>query len=177
MDEYLVFDLETQLSAAEVGGWGNIRNMKMSCGVLYSSVTNEFETYFEKDMVRLIERLANAKLVVGFNTIGFDYQVLSGYCDFDFRRLPSLDLLVDLYRQIGVRVSLDSVAGETLGETKSADGLQALSWWKEGRLEEIAAYCRQDVLVTKNIYCFGRENGFVRYRRKNGVRGKVKVDW
>ncbi len=177
MDEYLVFDLETQLSAAEVGGWGNIRDMKMSCGVLYSSATNEFETYFEKDVVRLIERLANAELVVGFNTIHFDYQVLSGYCDFDFQSLSSLDLLVDLHRQIGVRVSLDNVAGETLGETKSADGLQALAWWKEGRLEEIVAYCRQDVLVTKNVYCFGCQNGFVRYRRKNGIRDEVKVDW
>ncbi len=165
------------MGAAEVGGWGNARDMKMSCGVLYSSVTNEFETYFEKDVDRLIERLAGAELVVGFNTIGFDYKVLSGYCDFDFRRLSSLDLLADLHRKIGVRVSLDAVAGETLGETKSADGLQALAWWKEGRLEEIAAYCRQDVLVTKVVYLFGRQNGFVRYRRKNGVKGEVQVDW
>ena len=34
---YVYFDLETQKSAAEVGGWHNKRAMKMALGVTYSS--------------------------------------------------------------------------------------------------------------------------------------------
>ena len=69
------------------------------------------------------------------------------------------------------------MAQATLREKKSADGLQALTWWREGRVDKIVDYCRQDVLVTKNVYEFGLENDFVRYRRKNGEQAMVVVDW
>ena len=34
---YGVFDLETQLAAADVGGWHRAELMKISCAVLYDS--------------------------------------------------------------------------------------------------------------------------------------------
>ncbi len=175
--EYLVFDLETQRSAHEVGGWNNARDMGLSCAVVYASGTQQFETYYEKDVKSLVERLTQAELVVGFNTLGFDYKVLSGYLAFEYQAINNLDLLADLHRRLKFRVSLDNVAQATLGEKKSANGLQALVWWQEGKLEKIVEYCRQDVLVTKNIYEFGLENDFIRYRRKSGEQAVVVVDW
>ena len=177
MKEYLVFDLETQRSAHEVGGWHNARDMGLSCAVVYASDTQQFETYYEKDVKDLVERLTRAALVVGFNTLNFDYKVLAGYFSFDCQAINSLDLLADLHRRLKFRVSLDNVAQATLREKKSADGLQALTWWREGRVDKIVDYCRQDVLVTKNVYEFGLENDFVRYRRKNGEQAMVVVDW
>ena len=38
------FDLETQKSADEVGGWNNIRDMRMSVGVTYSTARSEYKS-------------------------------------------------------------------------------------------------------------------------------------
>ena len=131
------FDLETQRSAEEVGGWHNAHLMRVSLGVLYDAATDRFETYREADVSALIDRLATADLVVGFNVRRFDYHVLRGYTDRDLSKLPTFDLLEALHGRLGFRVSLGHLATETLGSEKSADGLQALEWWKNGRLVEL----------------------------------------
>ena len=52
----------------------------------------------------------------------------------------------------------------TLDMEKSADGLQAIKWWKEGKIDEIKKYCEQDVKVTKEIYEFGKNNKQLFYK-------------
>ena len=70
------FDLETQKSADEVGGWGNIHKMKLAVGVDWDSIDQDYFVYEEKDAKTLVEKLRTADLVIGFNVIGFDYTVL-----------------------------------------------------------------------------------------------------
>ena len=97
MSKHIVyFDLETQKSADEVGGWGNISKMGMSIGVTCSSASGEYKIYGEKQMDDLIKDLQRADLVVGFNNLRFDYEVLHGYTSFDLSQLPTLDMLVEL---------------------------------------------------------------------------------
>ena len=43
------FDLETQKSAEDVGGWDNIHKMGLAVGVVWDSLDREFFTYEEKD--------------------------------------------------------------------------------------------------------------------------------
>lgn len=172
-----VFDLETQRSAQEVGGWHRADLMKVSCAVLYDSREQVYHEYLEKDMPRFIEHLRQYDCVVGFNIKRFDYKVLSGYSDFDFEKLPTLDLLAEIHKQLGYRLSLDHLAKVTLGSKKSADGLQALRWWKQGKLREIIDYCRQDVRITWEIYCFGNENGYLLFQNKAGNTVRVPVSW
>ena len=172
-----VFDLETQRSAQEVGGWHRADLMKVSCAVLYDSGEQVYHEYLEKDMPRFIERLQQYDCVVGFNIRRFDYKVLSGYTDFDFGKLPTLDLLEEIHKQLGYRLSLDHLAKVTLGSQKSADGLQALRWWKQGKIREIIDYCRQDVRITWEIYCFGNENGYLLFQNKAGNTVRVPVSW
>ncbi len=174
---YGVFDLETQLSAQDVGGWHRADRMRVSCAVLYDSKEDSFFEYTEDHVHRLIEHLQRLELVVGFNVKRFDYRVLSGYADFDFSRLPTLDLLDDIHRRLGFRLSLDHLARVTLGHQKSADGLQALKWWKEGRLREIIDYCRKDVEITRDIYLYGKKNGFLLFNSKAGGTVRVPVGW
>ena len=96
-------------------------------------------------MPALLRYLKTFDHMVGFNIKRFDYLVLSGYSDFNFQILPTLDILEDIHKQLGYRISLDNLARATLGTKKSADGLQALRWWKQGKLSEIIEYCTQDV--------------------------------
>jgi len=171
------FDLETQKSAQEVGGWDNKHLMRLSFAVTYSTRNDCFAAYEEADVPALIAELSAADRVVGYNVIGFDYAVLSGYSSFDFSRLPTLDLMVDLAAKIGFRPKLDSVAQATLHVGKSADGLAALRWFREGRFAEIALYCQDDVRVTRDLHRFGCDNGHIFYFDKKHQPVKLAVDW
>ncbi|MDP2647408.1 MAG: DEAD/DEAH box helicase [Desulfobacterales bacterium] len=172
-----VFDLETQRSSQEVGGWHRADLMGISCGVLYDSREDAFFEFTERQIDKLVLHLQQFDLVVGFNVRRFDYHVLQGYTDFDFSRLPTLDMLSEVHKHLGYRLSLDHLARETLGRKKSADGLQALKWWKEGRIKEIAAYCRQDVEITKDLFLFGRKTGYLLFSNKAGKVVRVPVKW
>ena len=174
---YGVFDLETQRSAAEVGGWHRADLMKISCAVLYDSKQDCFIDFMENQVDRFIERLQTFDLIVGFNIKRFDYQVLKGYSDFNFQNLKNLDILEEVKNYLDFRLSLAHLAGATLGESKSADGLQALRWWQQGRILEIIQYCRQDVKITRELYRFGRDNGFLIYQDRSGKKVRIPVDW
>ncbi len=149
------FDLETQQSADEVGGWDKISKMRMSLGVTYSTARGDYRIYGEKQVNDLLTDLQRADLVVGFNVLRFDYEVLHGYTPFDLTQLPTLDMMVDLANTLQHRLSLDSIATATFGVEKTAEGLQAIRWFKEGRLLEIAEYCCYDVKLTKMVHEHG----------------------
>jgi len=84
---------------------------------------------------------------------------------------------VDLMKTLPHRLSLDSIATASLGIEKTADGMQALRWFKEGRLMDIAEYCCYDVKVTKLVHEFGQANKQVHYHNKLGAKLSVPVKW
>jgi DEAD/DEAH box helicase domain-containing protein len=174
----VLFDLETQRSAADVGGWQNAHRMLVAVGVACHLEEGLLETYHEEDIHRLLERLEGADLVVGFNVNRFDYRVLSGYTGVDYaKKLPTLDLLQEIHGRLGFRLSLNHLALETLGVEKSADGLQSLEWFKQGRMDLIESYCRKDVEILRDLYLFGRRMGHVFYRDRQQRKLKLPVDW
>jgi DEAD/DEAH box helicase domain-containing protein len=174
---YGVLDVETRRAAADVGGWGNAHKMGVSVAVLYDSGLDDCITYAQDELPALYEALARLDLIVGFNILRFDYKVLAGASPFDHRKLPTLDILERVHARLGYRLSLDGLAKATLGTQKSASGLEALAWWKEGRIDEIAAYCKQDVLVTRDLYTFGRDNGYLLFSNKAGKIVRLPVEW
>ena len=165
---YGVFDLETKRSAQEVGGWNRSERMGMSVGVIYDAALDGFTTYLEEEVESMIDHLFDLDLVVGFNNKRFDYRVLSAYTDRDLYRLPSLDILEAVHRQLSYRLSLDRLVEHTLGATKTADGLQALRWFKQGKISEIVSYCKDDVRLTRNLLLHELENGYVLFSNKAG---------
>lgn len=171
---YGVFDLETQFSAQEVGGWHQAHLMRVSCGVVYDSMEAVFNVYLEDEVPALIAHLKRLDLVVGFNSKRFDYPVLSGYSDFDFRQLPSCDLLEVVSRQLGFRLSLDRLAEATLGIQKSGSGLDALRWWQAGAMDTLIDYCRKDVQITRDLFLFACDNGYLLYRQQ-GIAERLRI--
>ena len=175
---YGVLDVETRRSAAEVGGWNRADRMGVSVAVLYDASVDDYFVYTQDEVPQLAERLANLDLVVGFNILRFDYKVLAPHAPaVAWRDLPTLDMLEKVHERLSYRISLDNLASATLGAGKSADGLQALAWWKEGEVAKIAEYCRRDVAVTRDLYCFGSENGYLLFTNKAGQRVRVPVVW
>lgn len=171
------FDVETQKLFEEVGG-RDASKLLLACGVTWSTARNDFAVYWEKDAAALVAELKSADRVVGFNSISFDYEVLKPYAPSEnFRTFRSTDMLQDIFRTLNFRLSLDSIARATLGTTKTADGVQSVEWFRNGELDKIAEYCKADVDITRRVYEFGRDNGFVRYYSKLGSKLKVVVNW
>ncbi len=175
---YGVFDLETRKSAQEVGGWHRADRMGISVAVLYDSELDEYITFREHDIPDLVEHLKRLDLVVGFNNKRFDNMVLSAYTSFDLNRLPTLDILEEVKNRLGYRLSLDHLGEQTLNAKKSANGLMALKWYKQGRIDKIIKYCKKDVEITKDIFLFGFRNQYLLFKNKAGkkVRCPVRFD-
>ncbi len=172
------FDLETQRTANDAGGWDKKREMGLSIAVTYSTGLGEYRIFQEKEVHELVDQLQRADLVVGFNVINFDYEVLGGYTVLDLKETTrTLDLLVDVEKVLGHRLGLDAIASATLGVGKTGDGLDAIRWWREGRLLEIAEYCCFDVKCTKLVHEHGIAHGTLHYVDKFRNRRSLKVDW
>ena len=177
MRNIVYFDLETQKSADEVGGWDQINRMGMSVGVTYSTARGEYEIYAEKRVDELITELRRADLIVGFNHLRFDYEVLHGYTAFDLRQLPTLDLLVELQNRLQHRLSLEAIATATFDLEKTADGMQAIHWYRQGKLLEIAEYCCYDVKLTRLVHEYGQQHRQLFYRNRFGEKLAVPINW
>lgn len=177
MTHTLFFDLETQKTFDEVGGRHNIRRLGLSVGVTYSLADEDFHVYTEAQADALARDLSQADLVVGFNVLRFDYEVLRAYGNYAFEQIPTVDMLDHIHRTLGFRVSLDSLASATLKAQKSADGLAAVRWYKTGQIDKIIEYCKQDVQVTKDLYEFGKQNGYVQFLDRSYRLRKVPVRW
>lgn len=169
------FDLETQRSAGEVGGWHNAQLMRVALACTWDSLDRCFRSYREAQVDDLLRELSEADLVIGFNVLRFDYQVLRGYTDQPLDRLPTFDLLEEIRARLGFRISLGHLAEETLGVSKSADGLQSLQWWKEGRIEEIERYCRQDVALLRDLFDHACQQGHLIFKTKRGERVRAPL--
>ncbi|MFH2091145.1 MAG: DEAD/DEAH box helicase [Pseudomonadota bacterium] len=174
---YSVLDIETRRSAQEVGGWNKAEHMGVSVAIRYDSRTQTYHEYFQDDIEQLAMDLETTDLVIGFNIIRFDYKVLSGLSAYPFHALPTLDILMEVHKRLGYRLSLDALASQTLGAQKSADGLMALQWWQQGELDKIVEYCKQDVKVTKDLYLYGQDHKFLVFKNKAGHKVRLPVDW
>ena len=173
---YLIFDIETQRTFQEVGGHDRYDLLGVSCVCAYDSQTNQTYDYLEKDLPKLFE-LMEKRLVIGYNIRGFDLPVLASY-GLEVKNLDIFDIMYDLETLTRRRfLKLETVARGTLGTGKSADGLQAIQWWKEGKIDKIIEYCRQDVEVTTQIFQYGREKGHVKLKMADDSNKEVPVQW
>lgn len=174
---YMVLDVETRRSAAEVGGWHRADRMGVSVAVLYDAAEDRYFSYTQDQLGEMFARLRGAAVVVGFNSARFDYAVLQPFAPYAVKDLPTVDMLERIKERLSYRVSLDNVAQATLDAHKSADGLQALRWWAEGNTEAIQEYCQKDVDISRRVYVHGLEKGYVLFSNKAGQKVRAQVDF
>lgn len=172
MNDKIVFDIETQKSFEEVGGRDKLHLLGISVLAAYSYNYKKCFVFDEGNIYDFQKMIDTADTLIGFNSNGFDVPILRSY-NFKLDKIHSLDLMEDVKNGVGFRVALDNIANATLGLNKTADGLQALKWYKEGNIAAIKKYCVSDVQITRDVYEYGKNNNHVFF--VNREKGKVAV--
>ena len=170
----ITFDIETSNIFSDVGSTDSaLLDLAVIC--IHDSETDQYSHFFQENLNELWPILEKADMLIGYNSNNFDIPLLNKYYAGDLKHIKSLDLLEEIRKSLGRRIKLDDIAKGTLGEQKSADGLQAIVWWKNGEKQKVVDYCIQDVKVTKDIYEYAIRNGHVKYY-KNGGLEEIKLD-
>lgn len=164
---YIVFDLETQNIFQDTGS-ADVTSLDISVGSFYDSIDDVYTTVTVDELYKVWPIIEKADALVGYNSNHFDIPLLNKYYPGDLSHIKSIDILESIRQSLGRRLRLDSVAQATVGAKKSADGLQAVRWWKEGKIQEIKKYCEQDVRVTKKVFDYALKNGHILF--KDGYR-------
>ncbi|MBT3419085.1 MAG: hypothetical protein HN726_03640 [Candidatus Magasanikbacteria bacterium] len=162
MSREIVFDIETY------GDIKKMMSMEVTVVSIYEYETNSYRSFEKDELGDLWPILEKAERLIGYNSEHFDIPILNKYYTGDLSVFPHLDMLKVIRESCGKRYKLDDVAKATLQIQKSADGLQAMTWWEEGKVDEIKKYCEQDVKVTKEIYDFGQKNKMLYYPTLTG---------
>ncbi len=164
---YVIFDIETQNIFSEVGS-SDVTNLDISVVCVYESTTDTYTTVTVDELQKIWPIIERADALVGYNSNHFDIPLLNKYYPGDLTHIKSIDILESIKNSFGRRLRLDAVAQATVGAKKSADGLAAVRWWREGKIDEIKKYCAQDVKVTKKVFDYALEHGHVKF--KDGTR-------
>lgn len=176
MTNEIVFDIETQNTFADVQN--DFTKLKISCVSIYQYVTDTYTSFEENELGKLWPILEKADRLIGYNIEHFDLPVMNNYYPGDLLKFHYLDIMKVVKANLGIRLKLDSIAKATLDNVqKSAEGLQAIRWWKEGKIKEIKEYCEQDVRVTKEIYEFGKTNKQLFYNTLTGETLPFRVNF
>ena len=149
----IVFDLETQHLASEVGGWANKHLLRLAVACSYD-LDYQARTWWEPQAVDLIATLDDHELIVGYNIRAFDYHVLSFY-NHAIENLfqKTFDILAEVRRQTGLTLSLNHLSTINLGEVKTfANAVTAVELFRTGQLDELEAYCGRDVELTQRLF-------------------------
>lgn len=180
----LFIDVETKKTFDEVGGYFPERLEPSFVGIIVrdgfpedEKVSEKRFELFEDEFEKLPGLLESADLIIGFNSIGFDLPAIKTFYPGDVSKLTQLDLLEVIRNEAGHRVSLDAVAKETLGTQKIGHGLDAIAYYQNKEFEKLAAYCMKDVEITRDIYDFGRKNGYIKFLNKWNNLVKLEVDF
>jgi DEAD/DEAH box helicase domain-containing protein len=160
---YIIFDLETQNIFQDVGS-SDPAALDISVGTFYDSLTETYLTVTVDELQKAWPLLEKADALVGYNSNHFDIPLLNKYYPGDLTQIKSIDLLEEIRKSLGRRLRLDSVAEATVGAKKSGHGLQAVRWWREGKIAEIKKYCEQDVKITKKVFDYALLHGHVKFK-------------
>jgi DEAD/DEAH box helicase domain-containing protein len=173
--EKIVLDLETKKGFHEIEG-RNCSLLGVSVVGIFSYAENQFKTFLEKDIPKLIPYLKRAQLVIGFNIKRFDFPVLAPYLDFALEELNCLDIFEEVQNRLGFRLGLNSIAQATLKLGKIGSGLEALKYFRQGEIDKLIQYCQQDVFVTRELYVYGQRHGHLLYFRDRRLE-TIPVSW
>ena len=202
MNDILALDIETANYSHEIGGWDKtamfeptvVATWDGGTGTVYCNKSLDPTALPEGTVVKdlhpqvlgddLLAHIEKGGRIVGHNIINFDLPVLRDGLDCwtagDL--LGKTESLIDtslLCRKAGVpHYDLTTLSRHTLEDTKSASSADAPVMWKQGRYNEVAAYCLKDTQLSHRLWTHGCEHGVIKSRSKDsGEIVEIEVEW
>jgi DEAD/DEAH box helicase domain-containing protein len=159
---YLVFDIETSNTFADVGSHDSTK-LDLALVAVYEKKTDQYTSYVMHELPQLWQLMESVDMLVGFNSISFDLPLLNKYYPGDLSTIPHLDILAEVHAALGRRVGLQVLAEATLKAKKGGSGLESIQWWKNGEIEKVRKYCIKDVEITKRLFEYALEKKSLKY--------------
>ena len=183
----VIFDTETKKFFDEIGSY-DASQLGVSITSVYSRTLDEnmneiegsMHSFWEKDFDEMFKLFEKADRIIGFNSIGFDVPALSPYFPQHWSKLHHFDILSEIKKVEGKRMSLDSLARITLGKEKNDNGMNAIKYWNDGSPEALAKlqkYCEMDVAITRDIYDYALKNKILKYIDFWNETHEIKLDF
>lgn len=170
----ITFDIETANILPSFSRQ-DISQLELAIVAIHDSATDEFSSYSQEELPKLWPILEQADTLIGYNSDSFDILLLNKYYPGDLTRIRSIDLMIEVQNVLGRRLRLQALAEATLKVGKSADGLQSVKWWQEGKYDKVREYCIQDVRVTRQLFDHALAHGGLKYKDLKDIR-EVKLD-
>jgi hypothetical protein len=183
----VIFDCETKKLFRDTET-GDPKELGVSIVSVYSRSLDEsmheiegnMHSFWEKDFPSMWPVFEKADRIIGFNSINFDVPALSPYSPPTFATLTHFDIFKVIKETSGKRLSLNSLAKDTLGKEKNDVGTNAVIYWNKGDVESLAKlkkYCEMDVEITKELYDYGCKNGHVKFTNRFNEIQKIEIDF
>ncbi len=183
----VIFDTETKKFFDETVGYDPAK-LGVSITSVYSRILDEnfnekegkMQSFWEPEFPEMFKLFEKADRIVGFNSFTFDVPALSPYLPSHWPRLPHFDILDEIKKVEGRRVSLDALAKATLGTKKNDSGENAIKYWETHNAESLAKlkkYCEMDVEITTKIYDHVLKNQSLKYIDFWNGEHEVKLDF
>jgi RNase_H superfamily len=146
----------------------------------FNEVDGQIYSFWEEEFSQMWPLFANVDRIIGFNSLHFDVPALVPLAPYDFKKLTHFDIMDHVKNAVGFRLSLNSIASETLHHTKTDHGLNAVKYWGEHTpesLDKLKKYCEADVIVTKEVYDYGLKNRQLKFIDKWNTPRTFPVDF
>lgn len=170
-----VFDCEIKRRIEDCSkGWNSHDEMGISVLVIFDYAEMRYRVFDDRNKVGALEILNGYDLVVGFNTVKFDWKLINASWGqrLNPRHSKDYDVLREIWIAKGLNpdvfepqthggYKLDDVAFDTIGLRKSGDGALAPVLFQEGRWSELVDYCIRDVQIEKELFEFVAKHGYV----------------
>lgn len=200
LEHCVCYDVEVALNPKDVtGGFENPEGLGFSSAVAYSWDKDQYFFFLHEEGRKGLIDLLDRKIAVSFNGIKFDSRVVLGNDRTvdqngktfmrQERSWDNIDLLLEYIKvrfsypnvaeaekRLGDRAihdgsfSLDGLAEGTLGMKKTGHGAQAPILYQEKKYEELLSYNLMDTRLTRKLFDFVREYGFLVDRKGRTVR-------
>lgn len=185
-----VFDAEIKKRIEDCSkGWDSHDEMGVSVLVIFDYATMRYRVFDDKNAAEAVAILSTYDLVVGFNTVRFDWKLIKATwpglfpvkvanvrdgitVQSDGRISRDFDILREIWISLGLNpdkfeprthggYKLDDVAWDTIQMRKTANGALAPMMFQDGRYADLVDYCLEDVRIEKTLFEFAANHGFV----------------
>jgi len=181
------FDVETKKFFDETGnkkpeelGVSLVSVYKRTIDEDLKEVEGVMHSFFEQEISNMWTLFQNADRIIGFNSIKFDVPALKPYAPGYFSKLAHFDIAAEIKKILGRRISLNTIAKNTLGRGKIDSGANAVLYWKKGDPESLALlkkYCEEDVAITRDIYDFALLNKRLKFLDHWNNPREIEIDF